>query len=282
AAPVGALLVAALVVLLVSISFIDAEHMLIPVTFCYAGMVIGVGGAVIDPSLVTLGGTHPGIAWWEGGLEALIGLVAGWGGLAVVVILGKIFLGEKRLTFDHAEEWFLCEPESEEEELSFVIGEDRIGWSDLFYRKNDRIEIAGHGILLDGNRTRATEIMIYRDHVRIGSERHHLEKMKSLSGKADKVVIPREAMGAGDPPMLGMIGAFLGWKGVLFGLFASCLYALVAAILGRIGFGREMPFGPFLALGGLTWVFGGWMMWEWYFETLAGFGPQEPALPENR
>ena len=95
--------------------------------------------------------------------------------------------------------------------------------------------------------------------------------MKSFSGKADEVVIPREAMGAGDPPLLGMIGAFIGWQGVLFSLFASCVYALVAAVLGRIGFGRPLPFGPFLALGGLTWIFGGWKLWQWYFGTVAGF-----------
>ena len=90
--------------------------------------------------------------------------------------------------------------------------------------------------------------------------------------QAERVVIPREAMGAGDPPLLGMIGAFIGWKGVLFSLFASCVYALLAAAVTRIGFGRHLPFGPYLALGGVTWIFGGWMLWQWYFQTVAGLG----------
>ena len=69
-----------------------------------------------------------------------------------------------------------------------------------------------------------------------------------------------------------MIGAFLGWSGVLFSLFAASLYALVWALAGRIGFGRQLPFGPFLALGGLTWLFGGWKLWQWYLDILVPLG----------
>lgn len=273
-------LVAALSVLLVSISFIDAEHMVVPVTFCYVGMVIAVAGNTLDPTLVALAGPLSEAVWWRGGLESILGMAAGWGGLAVVVILGKIFLGEKRMLFDEPVEWCLREPENDEEELSFVLRdgeqEESLGWSELFYRKKDRLEIEGHGFVLDGKPTDATSLTISRDLVRIGENEHAIEQMVSLSGKAEKVVVPREAMGAGDPPLLGLIGAFIGWKGVLFALFASCLYALVWAIAGRIGFGKQLPFGPFLALGGMTWIFGGWMIWEWYFSTLVGFGPPGP------
>jgi leader peptidase (prepilin peptidase)/N-methyltransferase len=271
--PVAALLVWVLAYLLVSISFIDAEHMVIPVRFCYVGMVLALAGAAIDPTLVTLAGELASRTWWRGALESVYGIAMGWGVLALVVILGKKFLGEKRLRFEVSAEWRLREPESEEEELSFVIGEDALGWSELFYRASDRIEIEGHGILLDGNRTKATAAVIYRESVKIGDKQYPIADLVSLSGKADRVVIPREAMGAGDPPFLGLIGAFIGWKGVLFSLFASCLYALVAAVIGRIGFGRQLPFGPYLALGGVTWIFGGWMLWQWYFDSFIGMGP---------
>ena len=97
--------------------------------------------------------------------------------------------------------------------------------------------------------------------------------MKSLEGKATRVAIPREAMGDGDRPLLGLIGAFIGWHGVAFTLFAACILAIIWAIPSRIGFGRQLPFGPFLALGGAAWIFGGWMLWEWYFESLTGFTP---------
>ena len=82
------------------------------------------------------------------------------------------------------------------------------------------------------------------------------------------VVIPREAMGIGDIHLLGMVGAFFGWTGVFFSLFAASIYAIVAALIGRIGFGRQLPFGPFLALGCLTWALGGWQIWRWYLDLL--------------
>lgn len=263
--------VMALCVLLVVISFIDAEHMVIPVNFTYAGMVIGVIGGVVAPALVFLGqDVVVAVPSWRGGGQALIGIAAGWGVLAGVVLMGKFFFGERRMKFDAAEEWSLREPENEDEELAFVLGDERLAWSDLFYRRNDRIEIDGHGILLDGKRTRSKEAVIRADRIILDGETHMIEKIQSLSGKADRVVIPREAMGGGDPPLLGMIGAFIGWQGLIFSLFAACIFALIAALLGRIGFGRPLPFGPFLALGGLAWIFGGWQIWQIYFDFVAG------------
>jgi len=96
------------------------------------------------------------------------------------------------------------------------------------------------------------------------SEVRMIREIQSVEGRAERVVIPREVMGGGDPPLLGMIGAFLGWQAVLFSLFSAGVYTLLAAFLGRVGFGRPLPFGPFLALGGLSWVFGGWKLWEMY------------------
>jgi leader peptidase (prepilin peptidase)/N-methyltransferase len=95
-----------------------------------------------------------------------------------------------------------------------------------------------------------------------------LAEMKSLDGMATGSVIPREAMGMGDIHLLGMIGAFFGWTGVFFSLFSASLFAIVAALIGRVGFGRPLPFGPFLALGAVAWGFGGWRIWAWYIDFL--------------
>lgn len=261
----AAFFVMALCVLLVVISFIDAAHMIIPMNFVCAGMVIGLLGGVVAPGLVSLGSPVPATPSWEGGKQALLGLVTGWGLLSVVVLLGKFFLGEKRLTFaGEPGTWHLREPETDKEELRIVVDGEEWDWSDVFYRKTDRVEIEGHGIVLNGRENPASRIVILADRIVLDDEEHLIAELESLEGRAVKVVIPREAMGSGDPPLLGMIGAFVGWQGVLFALFAACLYTLAAAALGRIGFGRPLPFGPFLALGGLTWIFGGWRLWEIY------------------
>ena len=96
----------------------------------------------------------------------------------------------------------------------------------------------------------------------------HLSEDEIAVGTATSVVIPREAMGIGDVHLLGMIGAFFGWTGVFFSLFAASVFAIIAAVIGRIGFGKQLPFGPFLAMGAVTWAFGGWQIWAWYLDFL--------------
>jgi leader peptidase (prepilin peptidase) / N-methyltransferase len=70
-----------------------------------------------------------------------------------------------------------------------------------------------------------------------------------------------EGMGFGDVKMLAAIGAFLGWQGVLVSLFFG---ALSGAIVGLSvmawrggGLKSKLPFGTFLALGGLIALFAG-------------------------
>jgi leader peptidase (prepilin peptidase)/N-methyltransferase len=92
--------------------------------------------------------------------------------------------------------------------------------------------------------------------------------MVSLRGLTKSVVIPREAMGMGDVHLLAMIGALFGWNGVIFSLFSASLFALIAALIGRISFGKQLPFGPYIALGATVWMFGGWKIWRLYLDFL--------------
>ncbi|HVF61467.1 MAG TPA: prepilin peptidase [Thermoanaerobaculia bacterium] len=70
-----------------------------------------------------------------------------------------------------------------------------------------------------------------------------------------------EGLGLGDVKMLAMLGAFLGWRGVVVTLFCGSLAGAVAGlILIRAGRGHtktKLPFGTFLALGGLVALFAG-------------------------
>ncbi|MEJ2086511.1 MAG: prepilin peptidase [Acidobacteriota bacterium] len=75
-----------------------------------------------------------------------------------------------------------------------------------------------------------------------------------------------EGMGLGDVNMLALIGAFLGWQGVLTTLFLATLSGAVAGLtllaLGRLGLQSKLPFGLFLALGGLASIFFGDTMYS--------------------
>lgn len=81
-----------------------------------------------------------------------------------------------------------------------------------------------------------------------------------------------ESMGLGDVNMLAMIGAFLGWQGVISTLFiASLLGALAGLALiaaRRLTLKGRLPFGFFLALGALVSLFAGEALIGWYAQLL--------------
>jgi len=89
------------------------------------------------------------------------------------------------------------------------------------------------------------------------------------------LVTKREGMGGGDIKLLAMIGAFIGWKGVLFTILCSSFIgALVGSIVILATSGTDgkyaVPFGPFLSLGGIAYVFVGDMSITWYIGFLRG------------
>ncbi len=70
-----------------------------------------------------------------------------------------------------------------------------------------------------------------------------------------------EGMGLGDAKMLALIGAFLGWKGVIVALFCAALSGAILGLALMAWRGLEMksklPFGAFLSLGGFVALFAG-------------------------
>ncbi len=78
-----------------------------------------------------------------------------------------------------------------------------------------------------------------------------------------------EGMGRGDVRLLAMIGAFLGWKSVPFTLLVGSgvgsAVGIVMMIANRSDLRMRIPFGPFLALGALCYVFFGNAIIGWYF-----------------
>ncbi len=69
----------------------------------------------------------------------------------------------------------------------------------------------------------------------------------------------QEGLGGGDIKLLAMLGAFLGWQSLLFIIFASSVTGTVAGLFAmrsqKKGGATRIPFGPFLALSGLFYLF---------------------------
>ncbi|MFT3991150.1 MAG: prepilin peptidase [Luteolibacter sp.] len=267
-APQVAVFLWGLMAILVSVTFIDTEHLIIPTNMTWAGSALGLIACAIHPALPALGGEVPATAWGGvklGGLGWLVGFIGLW----IVVQLGKLAFGKRELKFPEEKAWFLKEPTNDQDPMLFVIDDEEIAWWDIFSRKTDRLLVEAGEIRVDGVSAGKGSLVIREEEIQLpdGSVRR-LEDMKSLDGTATSAVIPREAMGMGDVHLLGMIGAFCGWSGVFFSLFSASIFAIVAAILGRVGFGRQLPFGPFLSMGCVAWLFGGWKIWEWYLHSL--------------
>ena len=72
------------------------------------------------------------------------------------------------------------------------------------------------------------------------------------------LIVPH-GMGGGDIKLLGMVGAFLGWKSALMTIFLGSFAGSIGGIIGMVALGKgrqsKIPFGPYLALGALLAMF---------------------------
>ena len=92
-----------------------------------------------------------------------------------------------------------------------------------------------------------------------------------LVGAVGTWVFKEEAMGGGDIKMMAMVGAFVGWQGVLLtifiGAFIGSLIFLPLLLAGRK---KLVPFGIFLSIGAATAYLAGPRLVTWYGNFLMG------------
>ena len=77
-----------------------------------------------------------------------------------------------------------------------------------------------------------------------------------------------EGLGFGDVKMMGMVGAFVGWKGVLLTLFLGSLSGTLAGVAvmaaEKGGLKTKLPFGTFLGMGAIATLYLGERLIGWY------------------
>jgi len=87
-----------------------------------------------------------------------------------------------------------------------------------------------------------------------------------------KLIFKKDAMGMGDVKLMGAVGAFLGWPAVLFTLMVSSFLGATVGISLVLGGRKEMqsriPYGPYIALAALLWLFWGPGLWTAYLNWL--------------
>jgi len=83
-----------------------------------------------------------------------------------------------------------------------------------------------------------------------------------------KWITGRDGMGGGDIKLLAMMGAWLGWKAIPFIILASSLIGFLvgggSGLLLKKGLRAKIPFGPFLAIASLIYIFFGPEIIRWY------------------
>jgi leader peptidase (prepilin peptidase) / N-methyltransferase len=254
--------------LLVAATFIDFDHLIIPDEITLGGTAAGVLCAALFPSLL---GED---SWWRGLLWSVLGAAFGYFLLWGVVEAGKLAFGRRTIRPDQP---MTLEISGDGENPDLLLGEERLQLADFFYRESDRIEAEASSLEIDGELLEAGRLSVSHTVLRHGEREWSLDGLADLMpirASVTEIVLPREAMGFGDVKFLACIGAFLGWKGVLFSLFAGSLIGAVIGVatlaITKGGSGGRIPFGPYLALGALLWVLAGPELLAFYFSHLRG------------
>jgi len=71
-------------------------------------------------------------------------------------------------------------------------------------------------------------------------------------------------VGGGDIKLVAGIGTFVGKSGILFSVLVSSIIAVVFLIIIRYNLKKEFPFGPFLIIGTMIYIFLGYLIINWY------------------
>ncbi|HWN65042.1 MAG TPA: prepilin peptidase [Candidatus Binatus sp.] len=240
-------------------TFVDFEHFIIPNRVTIGGMIAGFATSLAIPGLMD---TDSRIA---AGIRSLLAAVLGYLILLIVLEAGKVAFGKKRIRFD-APTPFTWKRQGDDGD--FVVGSEQSLWSDHFAREKDRLLLQCNEAKIDNHTYGNTTLDFHHDCVAVEGNEFVLDNVTEISGVVRELQIPREAMGRGDLKFLAAIGTFLGWRAVLFSLFAGSLLGsivgLITLVVGKRVWSAKLPFGPYLAFGALSWMFFGDAFLRWY------------------
>ncbi|HEV3243416.1 MAG TPA: prepilin peptidase [Chthoniobacterales bacterium] len=244
-------------------TFVDLEHFIIPDQITIGGTIAGIVASFLVPELMNADSRLAALV--RAALAAALGYVILW----IVLEGGKIAFGKKRVKLDGLTPFNWTR---HGDDADFVVGEERSLWSDYFAREKDRLLLHCDEAKID-NRVFGNEVLEFQyNRVRVGPDEFMLDTVDQISGVAHELEIPREAMGRGDLKFLAAIGAFLGWRGVLFSIFAGSvvgsIVGLATLLIGKRVWSAKLPFGPYLAFGALTWMFFGEKFVRWYVQLV--------------
>lgn len=246
---------------LIAATFIDFEHYIIPDEITIGGMVAGVLLSLLVPAL------HRTTLPAEAMLQSVLGLAVGAGIVYGVVRVGKMLFGRQNIDLPPGTRVVFTE-------TGVVLPDQEIPFEELFYRKSDVIELDAKSVELIDRCYCAVKVRLLPEKLFIGGEEVNPETVAQMEVVTDKITLPREAMGFGDVKFMGAIGAFLGWQAALFSLMASSIIGaavgLLLILLRRQEWSSKLPYGPYIALAAVIWMFTGRELLAWWMSLRLG------------
>lgn len=252
--------------LLVVATFIDFEHFIIPDEITWGGAVAGV---LLSFAIPTLHG--PGLSNLMSGAWALVGAAVGYGLLFGVVKAGKWAFGRKRIAFEAGASvvW-----RREGDRATLTTDGKGEPWEEFFPDEKAVLRLKCAVFEIAGKRLENVEVASRYESLTVDGADYNLNELETFSGTVREVFFERDAMGFGDVKFMTCIGAFLGWKAVIFTVMcASTIGALIGigtVLARRRDWSAKIPFGPYLALGALIWLFAGPELVGWYLRYAGG------------
>lgn len=247
--------------LVIVATFIDFDHFIIPDEITIGGTVAGLLLSVAVPALMGEVSHAYALLW------SLLGAAVGYFTLWGVVEGGKLAFGKKRVVLPQAED-FVWRHGAEGEDAALVIGGETDPWSEFFSREKDELVLHCDTLALAGKQHESALLRCFYNRVELDGTAYPLDQLQTFSGRLREFVFPREAMGFGDVKFIACIGAFLGWKAVFFTIAAASMVGAVVGggllLLGPKARSLKIPFGPYLSLGAMAWMFVGPQVVRWY------------------
>jgi leader peptidase (prepilin peptidase)/N-methyltransferase len=246
--------------LIIVATFIDFDYFIIPDEITVSSIVAGVLLSFSIPQMMDVESHTLAFLW------SLLGAGVGYATLRLVVEAGKLAFGRKRVVLPEPQSFAWRATGGGDAELT--IGADVDVWSDFFSREKDELVLKCDQLFLAGQERGEAVLRCFFDRVELAGKAYRLESVEEFSGTLREFVFPREAMGLGDVKFIAGIGAFLGWRAVFFTVAAASLigsvFGIALLLFGPKARSLRVPFGPYLALGALLWMFAGPALVRWY------------------
>jgi leader peptidase (prepilin peptidase)/N-methyltransferase len=234
---------------LIVATFIDFEHFIIPDEITFGGIAVGLVLSFLLPQLQALNDTPshgPAL------VRSFTGAVVGAGIVYAILRLGKLLFGRHRLKLEGLTKIVFSE-------TALHLPGREIPYDELFYRKSDAIVLEAQTVELIDRGYKDVTVRLSPSLLDIGGEKLEPAHVPFMECVSAEIVVPREAMGLGDVKFMSAIGAFIGWQGVIFSLMISSMIGagvgLALILMRRREFSSRMPYGPYIALAAVIWLF---------------------------